>query len=118
MATMPPAVTARRWPPGASALRSILYVLVFAATAAGAQNMYKCSNAGKVEYSDKPCPSGEVVKQMAPDGGPTREERARAHMRSNAVQADLDASAKAAKQAPEKSPRVAASAGTDSHERK
>jgi len=93
-------------------------VLLFAATTAGAQNMYKCSNAGKVEYSDKPCPSGEVVKQIAPDGGPTREERAKAHMRANAAQADLDASAKASKQANEKSPPMTATAGTGSRERK
>jgi Domain of unknown function (DUF4124) len=72
-------------------MRSILYAVLFAATNAAAQNMYKCSNAGKVEYSDKPCSSGDVVKQIAPDGGPTREDRARAHMRSNAERARVDA---------------------------
>lgn len=72
-------------------MRSVLYVVLFAATTAGAQNMYKCSNAGKVEYSDRPCSRGEVVKQIAPDGGPTPEDRARAHMRYNAERERFDA---------------------------
>jgi hypothetical protein len=72
-------------------MRSILYVALFAATTAGAQNMYKCSSAGKVEYSDRPCSRGEAVKQIAPDGGPTPEDRARAHMRYNAERARFDA---------------------------
>ena len=138
-------ITTGRRPSGGSAMRSILYVMLFAAATASAQNMYKCSNAGKVEYSDKPCSQGDLVKQIAPDGGPTREDRARAHMRSNAerarvdaqdrteasnranraeaadagrAQADLDASAAgAAKQAAETSPRGAATAGTGRRER-
>jgi hypothetical protein len=34
---------------------------------ASAQTMYKCQNAGKVEYSNRPCSSGEEVKRIAPD---------------------------------------------------
>ncbi len=86
-------------------MRAILYGVLFAATSASAQNMYKCSNAGKIEYSDKPCSNGDLVKQIAPDGSQTREDRARAHMRSSADQAAQDAAA-AAKRTNDRSPRA------------
>jgi len=98
-------------------MRSLLYGVLFAATSAGAQNMYKCSNAGKIEYSDKPCWNGDVVKEMASDGSQTREDRARANMRSSADQAALDAEA-AAKRANEKSPRAFGTVGPASRGRK
>ena len=117
MATIRTPVATRRRPPGRSALRNLLYAALLAATSAGAQNMYKCSNAGKVEYSDKPCLNGDLVKQIAPDGSQTREDRARVHMRSSADQAALDATA-AAKRANERSPRAVATGGSGSPERK
>jgi hypothetical protein len=98
-------------------MRCLLYGVLFAASSAGAQNMYKCSNAGKIEYSDKPCSNGDLVKQIAPDGSQTREDRARAHMRSSADQATLDATA-AAKRANATSPRAVATDGSGSRERK
>ena len=98
-------------------MRSLLYGVLFAATSAGAQNMYKCSNAGKIEYSDKPCWNGDVVKEMASDGSQTREDRARANMRSRADQAAQDAAA-AAKRANERSPRAFATTVPASLERK
>ena len=97
-------------------MRSLLYGVLFAATSAGAQSMYKCSNAGKIEYSDKPCWNGDVVKEMASDGSQTREDRARAHMRSSANQAALDAEA-AAKRANEKSPHAFGTVGPGSRGR-
>jgi hypothetical protein len=46
-----------------------LVVLLAAVPAAGAQNIYKCSHGGQLEYTDRPCPggSGELIHQ-ADDG--------------------------------------------------
>jgi hypothetical protein len=62
-------------------MRSLVLIALFVAATCGAQTMYKCSVGGRVEYSDKPCEAGNEVKRLAPDGGPTREDRERALMR-------------------------------------
>ncbi|MEP6601369.1 MAG: DUF4124 domain-containing protein [Nitrospirota bacterium] len=69
----------------------ILAVCLMLATSAGAQTMYKCQAAGKIEYSDKPCVTGNEVKRIAPDGGPTPEDRGRAFMRFREEQARMEA---------------------------
>jgi hypothetical protein len=66
-------------------IQGFAIVLALTAQASFAQTMYKCQNAGKVEYSDRPC-AGVEVKRLAPDGGPTPEDRARAKMRVAAEQ--------------------------------
>lgn len=42
-----------------------ILLLATAAQAAGAQSIYKCTKAGQVEYTDRPCPAGngEVIHQ-------------------------------------------------------
>ena len=66
-------------------IQGFAIVLALTAQASFAQTMYKCQNARKVEYSDRPC-AGVEVKRLAPDGGPTPEDRARAKMRVAAEQ--------------------------------
>lgn len=56
-----------------------------------AQTMYRCESSGRVEYSDKPCMEGVEVKRLAPDGGPTAEDRARAKMHAKAEHERLEA---------------------------
>jgi len=58
--------------------------------------MYKCQSNGKIEYSDKPCVTGSQVKRIAPNGGPTPEDRAQAVMRQEAERARFDAQDEAA----------------------
>lgn len=43
----------------------IAILLLATAQAAGAQSIYKCTRAGQVEYTDRPCPhgSGELIHQ-------------------------------------------------------
>jgi len=66
----------------------LLVALLLVGQAASAQVMYKCAAAnGKIEYSDRPCATGVEVKRLAPDGGPSPEDVARARMR---VQADRE----------------------------
>src|SRR5580704_16591633 len=77
---------------GAPMMRHVLWLgCLVAAGFADAQTMYRCEINGKVEYSDKPCMEGVEVKRIAPDGGPTPEDRARAQMRVRAEQQRLDA---------------------------
>lgn len=68
----------------------ILAVMIVAGSASG-QTMFKCSNGGKIEYSDKACPSGDVIKQITPDGSMSPQERAAAIMRFNAERAQNEA---------------------------
>lgn len=65
-------------------LRSSAALALIAATvcAATAQPMYRCSDGGKTTYSDRPCVSGNEVKRIAADGGPTPDDVARARMRA------------------------------------
>ena len=77
-------------------MRSLVLAAMLVASAANAQTMYKCSNVGRIEYSDKPCLTGDVVKRIAPEGGPTPEDRARAQMRQNAERARFEAQDRAA----------------------
>lgn len=42
-------------------------MLLAAVQAAGAQNIYKCTQNGRLEYTDRPCPNGELLHQ-ADDG--------------------------------------------------
>ncbi|GIK88059.1 MAG: hypothetical protein BroJett026_35400 [Betaproteobacteria bacterium] len=68
-------------------MRSLIpALLILAASAAEGQTIYKCQVDGRVAYSGSPCYTGVEVKRMAPDGGPTPEDRARARMR---VEAEL-----------------------------
>jgi len=62
-------------------------------------------------------PRASSFEQIAPDGSQTREDRARANMRSRADQAAQDAAA-AAKRANERSPRAFATTVPASLERK
>ena len=43
------------------------FLLLAAAQAAGAQNIYKCTKGGQLEYTDRPCPggSGELIHQAS-----------------------------------------------------
>lgn len=45
----------------------ITILLLAAAPAAGAQSIYKCTTAGQVEYTDRPCPAGkgELIHQAS-----------------------------------------------------
>jgi len=70
--------------------RVLVAALAFTVGSVCAQTMYKCQINGKVEYSDKQCFNGNEVKRIAPDGGPTPEDRARALMRLNAERARFD----------------------------
>lgn len=84
-------------------MRSILVLLVTILFVewAGAQTIYKCQLNGRIQYSDVPCWQGYEVKRMAPDGGPTAEDRARARMRLDADlarQRDLDAASRQAQE--------------------
>ena len=73
-------------------IRLALLLGCFLATgSAYAQTMYKCQVDGKIEYSGMPCAEGVEVKRLAPDGGPTREDRARAQMRIKAEQEHAEA---------------------------
>jgi hypothetical protein len=58
---------------------------------APAQTMYKCQVDGRIEYSGMPCAEGVELKRLAPDGGPTQEDRARAQMRVKAEQQKAEA---------------------------
>lgn len=60
-----------------------------------AQTMYKCQVDGKIEYSGMPCAEGVELKRLAPDGGATPEDRARAQMHAKAERERLDAQARA-----------------------
>jgi hypothetical protein len=81
---------------GAPMIRYTLFLgCLLAAGASLAQTMYRCENNGKVEYSDKPCLEGVEVKRLAPDGGPTAEDRARAQMRAKAEQQRREAQERA-----------------------
>jgi hypothetical protein len=48
-------------------LLSIAFLLLATAQAAGAQNIYKCTKGGQLEYTDRPCPggSGELIHQAS-----------------------------------------------------
>jgi len=65
----------------------VLALLLFSEFASS-QTIYKCQVNGRTEYSGSPCHSGKEVKRMAPDGGPTPEDRARARMRFQAQLAE------------------------------
>jgi hypothetical protein len=81
---------------GAAMIRYTLFLgCLLVAGASFAQTMYRCENNGKVEYSDKPCLEGVEVKRLAPDGGPTPEDRARAQMRAKAEQQRREAQERA-----------------------
>lgn len=71
--------------------RFLIACLALTTASVSAQTMYKCQVNGKIEYSDKPCFNSNEVKRIAPDGGPTPEDRARALMRLNAERARFDA---------------------------
>ena len=58
--------------------------LVMAPSMVHGQTMFRCSENGKTTYSDRPCLSGDEVKRLAPSGGPTPEDAARARMRAQA----------------------------------
>lgn len=72
--------------------------LLLAASAQG-QTMYKCQNSGRTEYSDRPCNIGVEMKRMAPDGGPTPEDRARAQARITRGLVDAESRERLAAQA-------------------
>ena len=72
-------------------MRLSLVMFLFLANFVSAQTMYKCEAGGKVEYSDKPCFNGNEVKRIAPDGGPTREDRSRAQMLQDSERARFEA---------------------------
>lgn len=59
----------------------VLLVALFAMAPSDAQTIYKCLVDGRIQYRDTPCFTGPELKRMAPDGGPTAEDRARAQMR-------------------------------------
>ena len=40
--------------------------------------LYRCQDGGRTIYSDRPCATGVKVKKLAPSGGPTPEDQARA----------------------------------------
>ena len=66
-----------------------LKLTIFVAALASApmafgQTMYKCQDGARTVYSDKPCLEGVEVKRIAPNGGPTREDIARARMKARA----------------------------------
>lgn len=66
-------------------MRSLVVIaLLGLSIQAAGQTMYKCQIDGKIQYTDRPCTSGVEVKRMAPNGGPTPEDRARAQMRVKA----------------------------------
>lgn len=69
-------------------MKHFALVLLLLAPAAASQTIYKCSVNGRTEYSGSPCYSGSELKRMAPDGGPTPEDRARARMRVQAQMAE------------------------------
>jgi hypothetical protein len=71
-----------------------LFGCVLVAGSLHAQTMYRCEDNGKVEYSGKPCMEGVEVKRLAPDGGPTPEDRARAQMHAKAERERIDAQAR------------------------
>jgi len=83
---------------GGGMKRFVLLVGLVGMSAASAQTMYKCQSNGKIEYSDKPCTTGNEVKRIAPNGGPTAEDRGRAMMRLQAERARFDAQDAAAAQ--------------------
>lgn len=64
----------------------VLLLTLAVTTTASGQTIYKCVVDRRVQYSDVPCRDGVEAKRMAPDGGPTPEDVARARMR---VQRDL-----------------------------
>jgi hypothetical protein len=74
---------------------TLLLGCLLATEASFAQTMYRCENNGKVEYSDKPCTEGVEVKRLAPNGGPTAEDRARAQMHAKAEHERLEAQERA-----------------------
>ena len=67
--------TARRYGPLA-----LVVALAFSA-GTGAQTMYRCQDAGKTVYSDKPCSTGVEVKRLGPNGGLTPEDMAKSRAR-------------------------------------
>lgn len=63
---------------------AILVAALASAPMAFGQTTYKCQDGGNTVYSDRPCLAGVEVKRMAPNGGPTREDLARARMKARA----------------------------------
>lgn len=59
----------------------MMFLIGLLAAPAVAQTIYKCNVGGRIQYTDVGCANGPEVKRMAPDGGPTPEDRARAQMR-------------------------------------
>ena len=59
-------------------------LLLLLSSSAFSQTMYKCLVNGKIKYSGRSCERGEEIKRIAPNGGPTPEDRARAQMRVRA----------------------------------
>ena len=66
-------------------LVTLLVTFVISASSS-AQVMYRCHDEGRTIYSDKPCLNGVEVKQLAPTGGPSREEIGRQQMKTRAEQ--------------------------------
>ena len=60
----------------------IAAAMLLLSPAAVGQTMYRCQDGTKVIYSDRPCYTGVEVKRLAPSGGPTREELAKARMKA------------------------------------
>jgi hypothetical protein len=71
---------------------AVLFIVALTTTAVTGQTMYKCVNAGKVEYTGKPCTTGVEGKRIAADAAPSQEDRMRAQMR---FEADRDRAAAA-----------------------
>ena len=66
---------------------------------ASAQTMYRCLDLGKTIYTDKPCLNGDEVRQIAPNGNPTREYVERMRMKARAEEQRALAAARAQREA-------------------
>lgn len=69
---------------------ALLLAVALGAAPATGQSLYKCVDAGKTSYSDKPCQNG-TQRTLSPDGGPSAEDRAAAQARFAREQAEQNA---------------------------
>ncbi len=77
--------------PNLLALRTVTGIAMLTACGITGATAYRCDDAGRVTYSDLPCPSGRQTRFVEAARAPSAEDRAAAIDRARADQARLDA---------------------------
>ena len=80
-------------------LLAILMTAAALVPAASAQTMFRCDDAGRTVYQDRPCLAG-TEKRMTASGSPTAEDIARARMRDRQKTDEQERARVAAAKAP------------------